>query len=111
VRLTPKFQKIIDMMKVLNLDYLSLDRSISSLSGGEKQRIYLMSKLLSQSEATLFVLENVSFGLSNADLERMMQFLIGLGKYGHTIVVIDQNRLLQNCANHVLHFQNHGRII
>jgi excinuclease ABC subunit A len=111
VRLTPKFQKIIDMMKVLNLDYLSLDRSISSLSGGEKQRIYLMTKLLSQSEATLFVLENVSFGLSNADLERMMQFLIGLGKYGHTIVVIDQNRLLQNCANHVLHFQNHGRII
>jgi excinuclease ABC subunit A len=111
IRLTPKFRNIVEMMKVLNLDYLSLDRSISSLSGGEKQRIYLMSKLLSQSEATLFILENVSFGLSNADLERMMQFLLNLGKYSHTIVVIDQNKSLQSCANHVLHFGKDGRII
>src|SRR5690606_5860531 len=41
IALTPKFRRVWDYLKILNLDYLSLDRTLNSLSGGEKQRIYL----------------------------------------------------------------------
>src|SRR5690606_2742055 len=43
IDLTPKFRRVWEYLKILNLDYLSLDRTLNSLSGGEKQRIFLLS--------------------------------------------------------------------
>src|SRR5690606_18883388 len=75
IELTPKFRRVWEYLKILNLDYLSLDRSLNSLSGGEKQRIYLLSKLLKNIHDSLLIFENISFGLSEKDLKQLGTFL------------------------------------
>lgn len=101
VDLTPKFKKIWEFMKLLNLDYLSLDRTIQSLSGGEKQRIYLLSKLSAKIENNLLVFENISFGLSSLEQKKLALFLQKLS-LKNTIIVIDQSEILKNAASNLI---------
>lgn len=104
IQLTPKYRRIWEYLKILNIDYLSLDRQVNSLSGGEKQRIYLLSKLLKSIENTMIVFENLSFGLSEQDLVRMGKFLRDLIPLGNTIVVIDPHPFFKELASSQLHF-------
>lgn len=104
IELTPKFKKIRDYLKILNLDYLSLDRGITSLSGGEKQRIYLLSKLIKKPSETLFILENISFGLASKDVINMALFLRELTELGHTIVVMDKAMELTQLVDFTVDF-------
>lgn len=104
IKLTPKFQRIFEHMKLLNLDYLSLDRKITSLSGGEKQRIYLLNRLQKKIENSIIFFENISFGLSVIELEKLCLFLQDLAKNGNTIVVIDQNPIFNQIANNKVKF-------
>lgn len=99
IKITPKYQKILEYMQILNLDYLSLERKIQSLSGGEKQRIYLLSKLISKIENTLIIVENITFGLSDLEVVKICEFFDVLVKNGNTIVIIDQNSLLDKVAD------------
>lgn len=103
VDLTPKFKKIWEFMKLLNLDYLSLDRTIKSLSGGEKQRIYLLSKLSFNMANTLLVFENISFGLSKLEQYKLCLFLQKLA-LKNTVVVIDQSKIFQQGATQVIKY-------
>ncbi len=104
VRLTPKFQRIKKYLELLNLDYLSLDRQINSLSGGEKQRIYLLSKLQKNLSDSLIVFENISFGLSKKELISQSEFLQNLGRDGNTIIIIDQAEDFKHIAANVIEF-------
>lgn len=104
IQLTPKYRRIWEYLKILNIDYLSLDRQVNSLSGGEKQRIYLLSKLLKSLENTMIIFENLSFGLSEQDLVRMGKFLRDLLPLGNTIVVIDPHPFFKELASKELHF-------
>ncbi|MAZ48762.1 MAG: hypothetical protein CME65_09370 [Halobacteriovoraceae bacterium] len=104
IRLTPKFERIFEHMKLLNLDYLSLDRKITSLSGGEKQRIYLLNRLQKKINNSIIFFENISFGLSIVELEKLCLFLQDLTKSGNTIVVIDQNPIFEKIANNKINF-------
>jgi excinuclease ABC subunit A len=91
VELTPKFRRTWEYLKLLNLDYLSLDRPLNSLSGGERQRVFLLSRLLGKLEDALIIFENLSFGLSPREIARLGEFLQQLAQAGHTIVVIDND--------------------
>ncbi len=104
IKLTPKFQRIRQYLKILNLDYLSLDRQINSLSGGEKQRIYLLSKLLKDIHSSILFFENISFGLSEHELARICQFLQDLCMKGNTVVIIDQNPVFKQISNYTIDF-------
>lgn len=104
IELTPKFRRVWEYLKILNLDYLSLDRSLGSLSGGEKQRIYLLSKLLKQINNSLLIFENLSFGLSEKDLKLLGTFLTDLLQFNNTIVVIDASACFKHLAQYKLHF-------
>jgi excinuclease ABC subunit A len=104
VELTPKYQRIWEYIKILNLDYLSLDRSLNSLSGGEKQRIYLLSKLVKTIENSLIIFENLSFGLSELELKQLGLFLHGLLKLNNSILVIDSSPAFRHLATSELHF-------
>lgn len=104
IKLTPKFNRIYESMRRLNLDYLSLDRQINSLSGGEKQRIYLLNKLQKNIENSILFFENISFGLSMVELEKMCEFLQDLSVKGNTIIIIDQNGIFQKIANKTIKF-------
>lgn len=104
IKLTPKFQRINEYLKLLNLDYLSLDRQINSLSGGEKQRIYLLSKLQKSLNDSIIFFENISFGLSQAELIRLCEFLQKLSQKNNTIIIIDQDPNFEKIANNILKF-------
>jgi excinuclease ABC subunit A len=104
--LTPKFKRVWEYLKILNLDYLSLERGLSSLSGGEKQRIYLLSKLLKKIENSFIVLENISFGLSNRELNNLSELLHSLVQFSNTVVVIDSSDFFKKISSYHLHFEN-----
>jgi excinuclease ABC subunit A len=104
IKLTPKFKRIFEYIKILNLDYLSVNRSINSLSGGEKQRIYLLNKLLKDISDSILFFENISFGLSENELIKICEFFQGLTTKSNTIVIIDQDQIFKNIANHNIKF-------
>lgn len=104
IELTPKFKRVWEYLKILNLDYLSLDRTLNSLSGGEKQRIFLLSKLLRNIQNSLLVFENISFGLSERELKLLGNFLQDLIQLKNTIVVIDNSPCFKYLAGYQLQF-------
>ncbi len=95
MKLTPKLRKIRDLVSKLRLEYLNLDRTLESLSGGEKQRIRLLQGLLSSQRPSFLVLKNVSVGLSEHELPGVMEMIYALSESGHIVVTIDQNPLLR----------------
>ncbi|MCB9094587.1 MAG: hypothetical protein H6621_05910 [Halobacteriovoraceae bacterium] len=110
IPLTPKYTRIFESLKKLNLDYLSLDRNVSTLSGGEKQRIYLLSKILSLTAGQIIVIENLSFGLSQLEMKNVLSFLRELTDEGQSILVIDYNKYFNNYADYELKFDKNGNI-
>lgn len=104
IALTPKFKRVWEYLKILNLDYLSLDRSLNSLSGGEKQRIFLLSKLLRTIQNSLIIFENISFGLSERELKLLGSFLQDLIPLKNTIVIIDSSPCFKHLANWHMQF-------
>lgn len=98
IKLTPKYRRIWEFMKILKLDYLSLDRSMSSLSGGEKQRLYLLSKLEKEVKNSVIFFENISFGLSKIELHSLGKFLNELTYLNNTIVIIDQDEFFKKIS-------------
>ncbi|MCM2349559.1 MAG: hypothetical protein NDI69_06025 [Bacteriovoracaceae bacterium] len=108
ITLTPKYRRVWEYLKILNLDYLSLDRALNSLSGGEKQRIFLLSKLLKNIQNSLVIFENISFGLSEKELKLLGHFLEDLVQLKNTIVVIDSSTCFQHLAGWKLLFDPKG---
>lgn len=108
IDLTPKFRRVWDYLKILNLDYLSLDRSLNTLSGGEKQRIFLLSKLLKNIQNSLLVFENISFGLSEKELHLLGSFLQDLIQLKNTVVIIDSSQCFRYLAGWQLQFDTKG---
>ncbi len=104
IALTPKFKRTWEYLKILNLDYLSLERPLNSLSGGERQRLYLLSKLLTDVEESLLVFENLSFGLSTRELDRVGRFLLELTHRHNTLLVIDSDPYFAKLAQAQLVF-------
>ena len=92
-------------MKILKLDYLSLDRPVSSLSGGEKQRLYLLSKLEKEVKNSVIFFENISFGLSEIELNSLANFLNELTELNNTILIIDQDEFFKDIATHSIHLK------
>lgn len=104
IKLTPKYQRIFEYIKILNLDYLALNRQVKSLSGGEKQRIYLLNQLQKEITNSILFFENISFGLSDIELAKVAEFLQALCQKNNTIVIIDQDEFFKNIASHQLKF-------
>ena len=101
VELTPKFKRVAEYLKILNLDYLSLDRQINSLSGGERQRIYLLSRILKNIQNSIIFFENISFGLSDVELNLKAKFLQDLNLKNNTLVIIDQHEKFNQIAHNI----------
>ncbi len=106
IELTPKFRRIWEYLKILNLDYLSLDRALNTLSGGEKQRIYLLSKLMKTIQNSLVIFENLSFGLSEKELKMLGTFLQDLLQLKNTILIIDSSNCFKHLATTKLEFKS-----
>jgi len=88
----------------VGLDYLTLDRSAATLSGGEAQRIRLASQLGSELSGVLYVLDEPSIGLHQRDNERLIRTLARLRDLGNTVLVVEHDQATIEAADHVVDF-------
>jgi excinuclease ABC subunit A len=86
----------------VGLDYLTLDRLASTLSGGEAQRIQLATCLGSRLVGACYVLDEPSIGLHSRDTGRLIHILEELRELGNTIVVVEHDADLMKAANHIV---------
>ncbi len=75
----------------VGLDYLTLDRSAASLSGGEAQRIRLATQIGSGLMGVLYILDEPSIGLHQRDNARLIRTLLGLRDLGNTVIVVEHD--------------------
>lgn len=86
----------------VGLDYLTLDRSARSLSGGESQRIRLATQIGSQLVGVLYILDEPSIGLHQRDNQRLIQALTELRDIGNTVIVVEHDRDTMEHADYVI---------
>ncbi len=86
----------------VGLDYLSLDRSAETLSGGEAQRIRLASQIGSALTGVMYVLDEPSIGLHQRDNERLLKTLKQLRDIGNTVIVVEHDEEAIRSADHVV---------
>ncbi len=86
----------------VGLDYISLDRSAETLSGGEAQRIRLASQIGSGLVGVMYILDEPSIGLHQRDNERLLKTLRHLRDLGNTVIVVEHDEDAIRSADHVL---------
>ena len=89
-------------LDAVGLEYLTLDRLASTLSGGEAQRIQLATSLGSQLVGALYVLDEPSIGLHTRDTERLIRILEKLRDLGNPILVVEHDPDILRAADHLL---------
>jgi len=112
-------QEIRERLLFLNdvgLEYLTLDRLSSTLSGGEAQRIQLATSLGSRLVGTLYVLDEPSIGLHARDTQRLVKILQDLRNLGNTILVVEHDPDIMKAADRILDLgpgagENGGKLI
>jgi excinuclease ABC subunit A len=95
-------RKRLSFLDAVGLEYLTLDRLASTLSGGEAQRIQLASSLGSQLVGALYVLDEPSIGLHSRDTERLIHILEALRDLGNTILVVEHDADILRAADYLL---------
>jgi len=127
VKLSPAEAEIADMLlheirerlvflNEVGLEYLTLDRLSSTLSGGEAQRIQLATSLGSRLVGTLYVLDEPSIGLHARDTHRLVKILHDLRNLGNTILVVEHDPDIMKAADRILDLgpgagENGGKLI
>ena len=86
----------------VGLDYLTLDRAASTLSGGEMQRIRLATQIGSGLTGVLYVLDEPTIGLHPRDNERLISTLKGLRDRGNTVVVVEHDEEMMRNADYIV---------
>src|SRR6266496_4203892 len=111
--------EIRERLRFLNevgLEYLTLDRLSSTLSGGEAQRIQLATSLGSRLVGTLYVLDEPSIGLHSRDTHRLINILHDLRDLGNTILVVEHDPDVMRASDRILDLgpgagENGGKVI
>ena len=127
LQLTPQEAAIADKLLVevrerlrflndVGLEYLTLNRLASTLSGGEAQRIQLATSLGSRLVGTLYVLDEPSIGLHSRDTHRLIKILHDLRDLGNTILVVEHDPDIMKAADRILDLgpgagENGGKVV
>jgi excinuclease ABC subunit A len=98
-------KEIIDRLEFLSnvgLNYLNLERSAETLSGGESQRIRLASQIGSGLVGVMYVLDEPTIGLHQRDNKRLIKTLTKLRDLGNTVIVVEHDEEVIRSANHIV---------
>jgi excinuclease ABC subunit A len=115
-RLLEEIRERLRFLNDVGLEYLTLDRLASTLSGGEAQRIQLATSLGSRLVGTLYVLDEPSIGLHSRDTHRLIKILHGLRDLGNTILVVEHDPDIMRTADRILDLgpgagENGGKLV
>jgi excinuclease ABC subunit A len=97
-----EIRRRLSFLSDVGLDYLTLDRLSSTLSGGESQRINLATSLGSALVGTLYVLDEPSIGLHSRDNKRLIDILRQLRDQGNTVLVVEHDEDMIRVADHIV---------
>ena len=98
-------KEVIERLQFLvnvGLEYLTLDRSADSLSGGEAQRIRLASQIGAGLVGVMYILDEPSIGLHQRDNQRLLDTLTRLRDLGNTVIVVEHDEGAIRAANHIV---------
>ena len=101
-RLVQDVRTRLTFLQDVGLDYLSLDRTSSTLSGGEAQRIRLATQIGAGLSGVIYVLDEPSIGLHATDTARLIRALIRLRDLGNTVVVVEHDEDIIRAADQVI---------
>ncbi|NOX09709.1 MAG: excinuclease ABC subunit UvrA [Gammaproteobacteria bacterium] len=101
-KITHEISQRLDFLVNVGLDYLSLERSADTLSGGEAQRIRLASQIGAGLVGVMYVLDEPSIGLHQRDNERLLHTLNYLRDLGNTVIVVEHDEEAIRSADHVV---------
>jgi len=94
----------LNFLKNVGLEYLTLDRGSSTLSGGEAQRIRLASQIGSGLSGVLYILDEPSIGLHQRDNKKLIQTLFHLRDLDNTVIVVEHDREMMMASDHLVDF-------
>lgn len=97
-----EIERRLDFLIAIGLDYLALDRSEDSLSGGESQRVRLAAQLGSGLTGILYVLDEPTIGLHATDTHRLIRAMRGLVKQGNGVIVVEHDSDVLLAADHLI---------
>ncbi|MBQ2482368.1 MAG: excinuclease ABC subunit UvrA [Bacteroidales bacterium] len=92
----------LNALEEIGLGYLSLDRPIGTLSGGEAQRCKIAKYINSSLSDVMYILDEPSIGLHNKDIERMKQSVKRLRDAGNTVLLVEHHREMIGIADHIV---------
>ena len=101
-RLVREIADRLTFLSDVGLDYLSLDRSAETLSGGEAQRIRLASQIGSGLVGVMYILDEPSIGLHQRDNQRLLDTLVRLRDLGNTVLVVEHDEDAIRQADYVV---------
>ena len=101
-RIVKEISERLNFLVNVGLDYLNLERSADTLSGGEAQRIRLASQIGAGLVGVMYVLDEPSIGLHQRDNERLLNTLLRLRDLGNTVIVVEHDEEAIRTADHVV---------
>ena len=101
-RIVKEIKERLGFLTNVGLEYLSLDRTSATLSGGESQRIRLATQIGSSLMGVLYVLDEPSIGLHQRDNDRLLATLIRLRDLGNTVIVVEHDEATIRSADYVV---------
>ena len=101
-RIVKEIKERLGFLTNVGLNYLSLDRSSGTLSGGESQRIRLATQIGSSLMGVLYVLDEPSIGLHQRDNDRLLNTLLRLRDLGNTVIVVEHDEATIRAADYVV---------
>lgn len=102
VKVIKEIQERLEFLVNVGLDYLTLDRSADTLSGGEAQRIRLASQIGAGLVGVMYVLDEPSIGLHQRDNQRLLNTLVRLRDLGNTVIVVEHDEEAIRSAQHIV---------
>ena len=92
----------LDFLQNVGLNYLTLNRTSNSLSGGESQRINLATSLGSSLVGSMYILDEPSIGLHPKDTKRLINVLLDLRNLGNTVIVVEHDEDIMKAADYII---------
>ena len=101
-KIIKELQDRLSFLVDVGLNYLSLDRSADTLSGGEAQRIRLASQIGAGLVGVMYILDEPSIGLHQRDNDRLLKTLLHLRDIGNTVIVVEHDEDAMRLADHII---------